>query len=75
MWFLDKYGNSINSNQIMSLYVASNSDSSGSYEVQANNASNTMIAQFAVNVPMTQAQAESLLARMSDLLGVTDLSQ
>ena len=75
MWIFDKHGNAINFDQVMGIFVDTDPDSTGAYEVKANGATNDLIAQFAVNEPMTQAQANALYARMCDMLGTTDLTQ
>jgi hypothetical protein len=67
MWLQDKYGNSINSNQLMSLYVY---EDSGSYVVAGNNSVNTNVAEFQTTESMTEPEAESLLATLSSLLGI-----
>lgn len=72
MLLKDKNGNSINIEQVMGFYVDTNPD--GGYEVRANNADNVVIARFVVNAPMTQAEAEALLERISDTLGTLDLA-
>lgn len=75
MWVLDKHGNAINSEQVMSLSVGTDPDDAGAYEVQANGSANTLIAQFAVGEPMTETQATALFTRMCNMLGTVDLSQ
>jgi hypothetical protein len=74
MWIFDKHGNAINSDQIMGLFVGTDPDDEGAYEVQANNSGNSLIAQFAVGEPMDEAAANTLYARMTTMLGVTDLT-
>lgn len=75
MWLFDKHGNAINMDQVMGIFVDADGDNPGYYEVKANGATNVLVAQFAVNAPMSQAAATALFARMSDMLGTTDLSQ
>lgn len=76
MWIVNKFGAPINMDQAMSLYVDVNGDEGG-YEVKANNSGNSPIAQFLVTpaTSMTEPEADALLERMKDLLGVTDLSE
>lgn len=71
MWFVDKFGNAINSEWLISLYV--DTDGGTGYEVKANSYSPTngngqFSGQFTNGNTMTQAQAEALLLKMSELL-------
>lgn len=73
MWIKDKYGNPVNMAPMGSLYVSTNPD--GGYQVQTNNTTNTMFAQFLTGTPpMTEADAGTLMNRMADMLGVVDLN-
>jgi hypothetical protein len=74
MWILDKNGHAINSDQIMGIFVATDPDDAGAYEVQANDSDNTLIAQFAVDEPMDEADATALYTRMCNMLGTIDLN-
>jgi hypothetical protein len=76
VWFFDKFGSAINMAQLGSLYVSPDLDGDGAYEVVGNDTTNsaTPFCQFAVNAPMTEAQATALYQRMTQILGVTDLT-
>lgn len=67
MWMQDKYGHSINSDQLMSLYVY---EDSGSYVVAGNNSVNTIVAEFETVDAMSEAEAIALLASLSAQLGI-----
>jgi len=71
MFLRDKYDNAINVNQILSFFVGVNPD--GGYQVIGNNAGNDAVAQFAVNTPMTEPEAETLKQRIENILGTVDL--
>jgi hypothetical protein len=68
MWLQDKFGNSINSEQLMSLYVAEDSGAPGDYLVQGNNSVNTQVASFWNGSAMTEAS--TLLSTLSTILGI-----
>lgn len=76
MFIKDKFGNPVNMNQVLGLWVQPNPDEGG-YEVQATNSVLTEIAQFLTTpgVSETQAEAEATLARIAGMVGVADLAQ
>lgn len=75
MFVYDKYRSAINVDQIMGLFVHADPDNEGAYEVQANDADNNLIAQFSVDAPMTEDQANALMVRMVTSFGILDLTQ
>lgn len=72
MLIKDKFGNYINSQQIMSLYVTPDPSYSSCYVVGANNSSNTNIANFWNGALMTEAEAGGLLLQIAEILGFFD---
>lgn len=73
MFIINKFGAPCNVSQIFSFAVGENPDISGTYEVQSYNNSNTMIAQFTVDAPMTEAQATALLMQVEAIVGTVSL--
>lgn len=72
MWIKDQYGNAINSNELLSLYIVTDPANSTYYVVQANNSVNTNVATFRTGADMTEVQANALYAQLCALLGVFD---
>ena len=75
MWILDKHGAAINMDQVMGIFLDPDPDFPSAWEVKANGATNVLVAQFSVDAPVTNPQAEELYERMCDMLGTTDLTQ
>jgi hypothetical protein len=73
MWLYDKFGNGINSRQLLSLYVGTDPGNESYYEVQGNNSANTLSAQFTTTGTLDEAGAADLLTEMLTLLGVSSI--
>ena len=73
MFIINKFGAPCNVNQIFSFAVANDPDHSGYYEVGAYNNSNTLIAQFTQDAPMTEAEATALLEDIQGIVGTISL--
>ena len=69
MWLINKYGAPCNTDQVFAITVAEDPDHAGYYEVAANNSSNTTIAQFTADAPMSEAAATNLLGQIMTLVG------
>jgi hypothetical protein len=69
MWLINKYGAPCNTDQVFAFALADDPDNEGYYEVAANSNTNTTIAQFTVNAPMSEAAANALLAQIVTLVG------
>lgn len=74
MWIVDKFGNPINMEAIFSLHVGDNTDNIGYYEVLANTFSNSPGTQFATSATMSESDAQTLLDRLSKMLGTVNLA-
>ena len=72
MFIIDKNNNLINVDQVMGFFVDTNPD--GGYEVKANSADGVLEAQFVIDAPMSEPDAQALLARIGGIVGTLDLS-
>ena len=72
MWFLDKSGNAVNSDQLLSLVVGSDGESG--FEVHGQDSADSTVAAFNTGAAMDEAEANALYARMQTILGTVDLT-
>lgn len=75
MWIKDQFGNMVNSDNLISLYVAQDG---ANYEVRGNSpgtGGGDLAGQFDNGGPMTQTDAQGLLEKMRNVLGWIDPAQ